>query len=81
MWNLKWLLPALVEATDLNSRPTQMLADCLLAVIKRLVLPQEEQGNQEALQISKEAQEKDFEILRTVMEETTDQEIEELRAR
>ena len=42
---------------------------------------QEEQDDQEALQLAKEAQEKEFEILRTLMEEATDQEIEELRAK
>ena len=35
---------------------------------------------QDALQLAKETQEKEFEILRTLMEEDTDQEIEELRA-
>jgi hypothetical protein len=42
---------------------------------------QEEQDNQEALQLAKEAQEREFNILRTLMEESTDQEIEELRAK
>lgn len=42
---------------------------------------QEEQDSQEALQLAKEAQEKEFEILRALMEDTTDQEIEELRAK
>ena len=42
---------------------------------------QEEQENQEALQLAKEAQEREFTILRTLMEESTDQEIEELRAK
>jgi hypothetical protein len=42
---------------------------------------QEEPDNQEALQLAKEAQEREFNILRTLMEESTDQEIEELRAK
>lgn len=35
----------------------------------------------EALKSAKEAQEKEFEAIKEVMEEVTDQEIEELRAR
>jgi len=33
------------------------------------------------LQLAKEGQEREFTILRTLMEESTDQEIEELRAK
>lgn len=42
---------------------------------------QEQMELVEALQTSKDAQEKEFAMLRGVMEEVADQEIEELRAR
>ena len=42
---------------------------------------QDEQDNQESLQLAKEAQEREFELTRGLMEEITDEEIEDLRAK
>lgn len=42
---------------------------------------QEQAGGHEALQAAKTAQEKEFAVLKQVMEDVTDEEIEELKAR